>query len=241
MTLLAQLTVATLWVPLAITPPGLAPLAQLQVMAPESAPPPAAAPAAAAPPAAVEPSPMAPAAVAPTGTTVVVPEGTATTVVASAPIESVSTTTTTPTGTTTTTVTTSAPPPAPAVSPKAAVKTLLRYDPYLAPRYRSGRNMMIGGGVMLGVGTFTLLTTLFWAAESREDVNEASGDERRRLARNRNNSLLTAQVVGAVGASVAVTGVVLLAVGAVRKRRAIEEARGRVFMQGGPGGIQVRF
>jgi len=49
MPLLAQLTVAALWVPLAITPPGITPLAHLQVMAPEAAPP-AAAPAA--PPAA---------------------------------------------------------------------------------------------------------------------------------------------------------------------------------------------
>ena len=255
MTLLAELTVAALLVPLAITPPGITTLAHMHVMAPEAAPPaaaPAAAPVAApvaSPPVAVEASPMAPVAAAPApaaSPTVVAPAGSTVVVSTGAPIDSWSTATTTTTTTTAVTTTTIATPPvaapAPTISPKAAVRTLLRYDPYLAPRYRSGRNMLIGGGVMLGVGTVTLLYTLAWANHTRQQLNHISiADERRRAADHRNQYLNTARVVGVVAAVVAVTGVVLLATGAVRKRRAIEEARGRVFMQAGPSGMQVRF
>jgi hypothetical protein len=259
MSLFAQLTATALLVPLAFTPPAVA---FARVQAPEAAPPAAAPPAAAAPPvaaappaaappAAVAPSPMAPVAVAPSsstvvapsGSTVVVSDGSPTTIVTPNGADVATTTTTTTTTTaTTTTVSTTAPPAAPVISPKAAVKNLLRYDPYLAPRYRSGRNMMIGGGVMLGVGTLTLLYTLAWASHSRERLNHISiADERRRAAEQRNQYINVARVVGVVAAATALTGIVLLAVGSVRKRRAIEEARGRVFMQAGPGGMQVRF
>jgi hypothetical protein len=135
-----------------------------------------------------------------------------------------------------------APPLAPALSPRAAVRTLLRYDPYLAPRYRSGRNMIIGGAVMMGIGSLALLTTLSWARHSRERLNHISiDDEQRRAEDHRDQSINIARGIGIVAAAMAVSGVVLVATGAVRKRRAIEEARGRVYMQAGPGGMQVRF
>ncbi|MBC8073627.1 MAG: hypothetical protein IAG13_35220 [Deltaproteobacteria bacterium] len=184
--------------------------------------------------------------VAPAGSTVVVSEGSPTTIV-EAPQSGWESTTTTTTTTTTATTTVPAHPAAAAstptaMSPKVAVRNLLRYDPYLAPRYRSGRNMMIGGGVSLGIGTFTLLSSLAWLTLSREAVEDAADpDERRRLAAERNQWVPTARIVGLAAAGVVLTGVVLLVAGSVKRRRAIEEARGRVFMQAGPGGFQVRF
>lgn len=248
MPLIAQLTVSALLMPLAITPPSIAPLA-LHAMAPDASPPVAVAPAPA--PVVVAPA-AAPVVVAPAAAPVVVaapaPAPTNTTVVVAhdQPTDPWATTTSTTT-TTTTTTTTSTPAPAAAATPaprvqtpKEAVRNLLRYDPYLAPRYRSGRNMMIGGGVMLGLGTFTLLSTLTWAAY-REDMHGATAEERRRAAHEHNRWVPTARVIGLSAAVVAVTGVVLLAAGGVKRRRAIEEARGRVYMQAGPGGMQVRF
>jgi hypothetical protein len=222
MTLLAELTVKALLLPLAIEPMPTAPVA-------------------------VESTP--PAVVAPAATTVVVSEGAPTTVVAAAPSDpwaTTTTTTTTTTATTTTTTTTAAPAPAPAalapaLTPKAAVRNLLRYDPYLAPRYRSGRNMMIGGGVMLGVGTFSLLSTLSYMSLQREADHNANAYDRTQVSFDRHHWVPVVRVVAIASAVVALTGVALLATGAVRRRRAIEEARGRVFMQAGPGGMQVRF
>ncbi|HWB78267.1 MAG TPA: hypothetical protein VG755_25050 [Nannocystaceae bacterium] len=247
MPLIAQLTVSALLMPLAITPPSIAPLA-LHAMAPDASPPVAVAPAPA--PVVVAPA-AAPVVVAPAAAPVVVaapaPAPTNTTVVVAhdQPTDPWATTSTTTTTTTTTTTSTPAPAaaatPEPRVqTPKEAVRNLLRYDPYLAPRYRSGRNMMIGGGVMLGVGAFALLSTLSWAAY-RDENRGATAEERRRAAHEHNKWVPTARVIGLSAAVVAVTGVVLLAAGGVKRRRAIEEARGRVFIQAGPGGMQVRF
>jgi hypothetical protein len=246
MTLLAEITVTALLGPLAITPTS--PLVWANAQPPEAMQPAAVAPAAMAP-VAVTPAPVASTTVvAPTGSTVVVSDGSPS-VNLGAPLSGWETSTTTTTTTTTTATTTVPRTTVPAttgaaapMSPKAAVNTLLRYDPYLAPRYRSGRNMMIGGGVSLGVGTFTLLSTLGWLSLSAEAVDEASDPaERRRIAAERNKWLPTARIVGLVAAGVVVTGIVLLAAGGVKRRRAIEEARGRVYMQAGPGGLQVRF
>jgi hypothetical protein len=218
MTLLAELTVKALLLPLAIEPMPTAPVAV------ESAP---------------------PVVVAPAATTVVVSNPTPAAAPApSDPWATTTTTTTTTTATTTTTTTVAPPAPAalaPALTPKAAVRNLLRYDPYLAPRYRSGRNMMIGGGVMLGIGTFSLLSTLSWMSYQRDANHNASAYDRTQVSFDRHHWVPIARVVGIASAVVALTGIALLATGAVRRRRAIEEARGRVFMQAGPGGMQVRF
>ncbi len=247
---LAQLTVPVLIVSLAIAPAAHASmrLEQPVVIAPTAAPAPVVvAPSAAPATVVVAPTPVAaPSQVAPTE--VVVAPSTTTVVtpsswnaIAAAPGTAVTVTTTT-----TTTTTTSAPvvtPAAPAVvSPQHAVRNLLRYDPYLAPRYRSGRNMLIGGAVATGIGAATLLTTLSWASFSRNEIRGAfDSAERRRVADERNRYVPVARVVGTVGAILVVTGFVLIATGAIKRRRAIEEARGRVFMQAGPGGMQVRF
>lgn len=163
------------------------------------------------------------------------------------------------TTTTTTTTTTSTPAPAPVVqpvlpyavhapvpppvlSPQAAVQTLLRYDPYIAPKYRSGRNLVTGGALALSFGSLTALGTLFWSAQARTRVAQAPSEvDRQRLADRYQHQLPTARIVGAVAGGTAALGVVLLAIGILRRRRAIEEARGRVYMQSGPGGLQVRF
>ncbi len=233
MTLLLELTAVALLVPVAITPPGT--LAWMHVQPPE----------------AVAPAPVvAPTPVATPPVAVAEPVASSTTVVTPAPTPDTVPTTTVTTSTTdsavpdrvVTTTTTTTSKVVPVVPAKVAVRDLLRYDPYLAPRYRSGRNMMIGGGVALGVGTATLLSTLSWMTVSHAEANDSSdADQRRRDAAERERWLPTARIVGVVAAAVAVTGVVLLATGGVRRRRAIEEARGRVYMQAGPGGMQVRF
>ena len=102
--------------------------------------------------------------------------------------------------------------------------------------------LAVANSERIGVGTFTLLTSLTWARMSRIEVDEASSAAvRRALLEERNQKILAAQVIAGVSAAVAITGIVLLATGSVKKRRAVEEARGRVYMQAAPGGMQVRF
>lgn len=241
MPVLAQLTAASLLVPLAMTPPVVARV-QLFDAAPEVivvAPTPVAtAPA----PVVVAPAAVAPVAVAPT-----------TTVVTTAPTTTTAVTTATTTTTTTTTVVptvvvpalpavVAAPAPAPAFSPRVAVRDLLRYDPDIAPRYRSGRSMIIGGSFSLGIGGFALLSTLSWAMLSRAEVQQASsGSEHARLADERNRQIPAARIVGTTAGVLVLTGIILIAAGASRRRHAIADARGRVMLQMQGQGLQMRF
>lgn len=84
-------------------------------------------------------------------------------------------------------------------------------DPALHQRYRSGRSMIIGGSVLLGVGGVSALIAAGTAADSRDFGGRP---------------LLVASAIIAVGSIVG--GALLLGFGVPKRRRALEEARSRV-------------
>ncbi|MBX7079836.1 MAG: hypothetical protein K1X88_11650 [Nannocystaceae bacterium] len=190
----------------------------------------------------VAPAPAPTVVVAPATSSVATPQTWAE-VAASTTVVTVQTTTATTTTTTAAPTVVAAPVATPTVvPPREAVRTLLRYDPYLAPRYRSGRNMIIGGSISLGLGTVTLMSAAAWAGVARlSDVGTYDSTTRYGRDRRFGEEIRVARVVGTAGAIMAATGLILVIVGAVKRRRAIEEARGRVYMQAAPGGLQVRF
>jgi hypothetical protein len=110
----------------------------------------------------------------------------------------------------------SAPPPAEIKSPKkggAAVREVFRQDPELYQQYRSGRSMMIGGAVSLGIGGAMGLVAI--ALADRDQFPDA-----RPLAIS----------LGAVGLAAVVAGAVLLGIGVPKRKRALREAQSRVVV-----------
>lgn len=87
-------------------------------------------------------------------------------------------------------------------------KDLLRNDPDLSARYKSGRGMIIGGSVALGVGG-----TLALAAASTWNSTENVGGRA---------TLIT---VGSVGGALLVTGAVLVGLGVPKRKNATRDAR----------------
>ncbi len=121
-------------------------------------------------------------------------------------------------------------PRAEAAAKKRALKDILRTDPDIAPRYRAGKAMVVGGAVTLSIGGVMLLGAL-----------SGIGTELQREGK-------TAMIVtGAVGGALAVSGAVLLGFGVPKRRRAIEDARSRVTVlpsagpRGASLGVQLRF
>lgn len=109
----------------------------------------------------------------------------------------------------------------PAIAPKpeqrkrrgAAVKEEFAKDPELYQEYRSGRGMMIGGAVSMGVGGVLGLVGIAVA------VNPAFSDGRP-----------VAISLGVIGLAGIVTGAVLLGVGVPKRKRALREAQSRVVV-----------
>lgn len=116
--------------------------------------------------------------------------------------------------------------PAPVVAPVDAERDVLRNDPEIAPRYRSGRGMIIGGAVALSVGVVILSTAALVAF--LEGFEEPA----------RYEASTTLAITGGV---TGVAGAALLGVGIVKRRHAIEDARRRVALGVGPGGLALRF
>jgi hypothetical protein len=107
--------------------------------------------------------------------------------------------------------------PAPVVhAPKkggAAVKEVFRQDPELYREYRSGRSMMIGGAVSLGIGAGMGLIAI--ALADRDQFPEGRP---------------VAITLGAIGLAGVVTGAVLLGFGVPKRKRALREAQSRVVV-----------
>ncbi len=107
--------------------------------------------------------------------------------------------------------------PAPQVKPpkssSAGVREVFRQDPELYRQYRSGRSMIIGGGVALGVGAGLGLIAI--ALADRDQFPDA-----RPLAIS----------LGVIGIGGIVTGAVLLGVGVPKRKRALREAQSRVVV-----------
>jgi len=109
-----------------------------------------------------------------------------------------------------------APPPATVHAPKkggAAIREVFRKDPELYREYRSGRSMMIGGAVSLGIGAGMGLIAI--ALADRDQFPDA-----RPLAIS----------LGAIGLAGVVTGAVLLGFGVPKRKRALREAQSRVVV-----------
>ncbi|MFO0634202.1 MAG: hypothetical protein U0168_15250 [Nannocystaceae bacterium] len=90
----------------------------------------------------------------------------------------------------------------------AAMAQVLQSDPELAKQYRSGRSMIIGGSISLGVGGLLLLGALAFVGSAEDRPLTIS--------------------LAAVGGAAVVGGSVLLGVGVPRRRRAKETAAARV-------------
>lgn len=116
--------------------------------------------------------------------------------------------------------------PPPVVSREDAARDVLRNDPEIGRRYRQGRGMIIGGAVALSFGVVLLSTAALVAlAEAFEDP--ATYDVSTSFA-------LTGGLTGIGGAA-------LLGVGIVKRRHAVEDARRRVALGVGSGGLALRF
>ncbi|MBX7078481.1 MAG: hypothetical protein K1X88_04770 [Nannocystaceae bacterium] len=90
----------------------------------------------------------------------------------------------------------------------AAMAQVLQSDPVLAKQYRSGRSMIIGGSISLGLGGLLLLGALAFVGSEEDRPLTIS--------------------LAAVGAAAVVGGSVLLGVGVPRRRQAKEAAAARV-------------
>lgn len=95
----------------------------------------------------------------------------------------------------------------------AAVKEEFAKDPELYQEYRSGRGMMIGGAVSLGIGGTLGLVGIAVATNSAFTEDRA-----------------VAISLGVIGLAGIVTGAVLLGVGVPKRKRALREAQSRVVV-----------
>jgi hypothetical protein len=103
----------------------------------------------------------------------------------------------------------------------AKTKELLRSDPEISQDYKSGRGMMVGGIVSLGIGaTFALGALSSWGSTEAGTTGRT-----------------TVITVVALGSALAVTGSVLLAIGVPKRNRARDRAREKAasLIAGGPG------
>lgn len=100
---------------------------------------------------------------------------------------------------------------------KLAVRELLRNDPDIAPRYRAGRGMIIGGSVALGVGAVMFLGFISAVATYPGDYDD--------LSRWRRNAWIG---VGTVSSALVVGGAVLLGLGIPMRQRASRDANAKV-------------
>lgn len=88
------------------------------------------------------------------------------------------------------------------------VRELLRTDPEISRQYKSGRGMVIGGSVSLGVGGLMGLGALAYGPDAGSKSGRAA-----------------AIGVGSVGMALMVTGAVLLGLGIPKRKAAKEKAR----------------
>ncbi len=103
------------------------------------------------------------------------------------------------------------------------VKRLLQNDPVLSKQYRSGRSMVVGGSIALGVGGILLLGAASAnAANSRDSAGNRPSVDQRKTNRN------LAIALASVGLASAVGGAVLLGLGIPKRRKAREAAVQRV-------------
>jgi chorismate mutase len=112
-----------------------------------------------------------------------------------------------------------------------ALQEVFASDPELARQYKSGRGMIIGGSVMLGLGALSLLV----AAASIPAASHSGPD------RGINRGIAFA--FGAVGIGGVVAGAVLLGIGVPKRKRALETAKSRVVIAPtlGPAGALAGF
>ncbi len=113
----------------------------------------------------------------------------------------------------------------------AALQQVFAADPALSQQYKSGRGMVIGGSIALGLGVLSLLV----AASALGDVGRNDPD------RGLNRGIAIA--FGAVGVGGVVAGSVLLGIGVPKRKRALETARSRVVIAPtlGPGRAMAGF
>lgn len=116
--------------------------------------------------------------------------------------------------------------PPPVVSREDAARDVLRNDPEVAPRYRHGRGMIIGGAVVLSLGVALLSTAALVA------VAEGFGGS---------ETFEVSTTFAITGSLHAIGGAALLGVGIVKRRHAVEDARRRVALGVGSGGLALRF
>jgi hypothetical protein len=100
----------------------------------------------------------------------------------------------------------------------AALQQVFADDPELARQYKSGRGMIIGGAVALGVGVLSLLVCAAAISEARD------GGSNRGVDRG------IAFAFGSVGVAGVVAGSVLLGIGVPKRKKALETARSRVVL-----------
>ena len=101
------------------------------------------------------------------------------------------------------------------------VKQVLQTDPVLAKQYKSGRGMVIGGSITLGIGGLLLLV-----AAGVSSQNDDSNGGLSRAERRTNRDLAVALAV--VGFAAAAGGATLLGIGIPKRRKAREAAVSRV-------------
>lgn len=101
------------------------------------------------------------------------------------------------------------------------VKQVLQTDPVLAKQYKSGRGMVIGGSITLGIGGLLLLVAA--GVSSQNDDSSASLS---RAEKRTNRDLAVALAV--VGLAAAAGGATLLGIGIPKRRKAREAAVSRV-------------
>jgi hypothetical protein len=89
-------------------------------------------------------------------------------------------------------------------------------------QYKTGRSMVIGGSIALGVGGVLLLGALAVSAQNDDSGSGSLTSSERRTNRNVALSLMV------VGLAAAAGGAALVGIGAPKKRKAKEEAHSRV-------------
>jgi hypothetical protein len=99
-----------------------------------------------------------------------------------------------------------------------ALHDVFAADPQLHRQYKSGRGMIIGGSVALGIGALSLII----AASAIAELNRHDG------ARGFDRGIAIG--FGGVGIAGVVAGAVLLGVGVPKRKRALETARSRVVL-----------